>query len=172
MDELSTTTTQSGAPFHAQVAANVYKDGRVVIPIGSELRGRVVGVSQGHRFGRAATLRLRPDAVLLPDGSSYHLFAQLVHTDAREARTDSEGGVEPRSHAVKTMVEYGAGTGGGAVAGAMIAGPPGALGGALVGAGIVTAHLLLQHPRQARLEQGTEVTFSLSEPMDLVPSRN
>jgi hypothetical protein len=42
----------------------------------------------------------------------------------------------------------------------------------VIGAGIVTTHLLLQHPRQARLEQGSEVTFSLSEPMDLVPTRN
>jgi hypothetical protein len=58
------------------------------------------------------------------------------------------------------------------VAGAMIAGPAGALGGALVGAGVVTTHLLLQHPRQARLEEGSEITFSLSEPMELVPTRN
>jgi hypothetical protein len=172
VDELSTTTTQSGAPFRAQVSANVYKDGRVVIPVGSELRGRVVGVSQGHHFGRSATLRLRPDLVVLPDGSAYHLFAQVVSSEARGTKTDNEGGVEPSSQLVKNVAEYGAGSGGGAVAGAVIAGPPGALGGAVIGAGIVTTHLLLQHPRQARLEQGSEVTFSLSEPMDLVPTRN
>ena len=172
VDELSTTTTQSGAPFRAQVAANVYKDGRVVIPVGAELRGKVVGVSQGHHFGRSATLRLRPDLVVLPDGSAYHLYAQLVRTDARGTKADNEGGVQPSSQLVKNVAEYGAGSGGGAVAGAVIAGPPGALGGALIGAGVVTTHLLLQHPRQARLERGSEVTFSLSEPMDLVPPRN
>jgi hypothetical protein len=35
-----------------------------------------VGVSQGHHFGSSATLRLRPDLVLLPDG--FGLFVQSL----------------------------------------------------------------------------------------------
>jgi hypothetical protein len=69
-------------------------------------------------------------------------------------------------------VELGAGSGGGAATGAIFGGPAGAAAGALVGAGIVTAHLLIQHPHEARVEQGSEITFSLTEPMDLLPTRN
>ncbi|HEY0784595.1 MAG TPA: hypothetical protein VGD62_01915, partial [Acidobacteriaceae bacterium] len=72
MQNLSTGSTQDGTPFRGQVAADVYKDGRVVIPMGSELRGHVMSVSQGHRIGAPATLRLRPEVVMLPDGTSYH----------------------------------------------------------------------------------------------------
>ena len=172
MQNLSTGTTQDGTSFRGQVAADVYKEGRVVIPVGSELRGRVLSVTQGHRMGAPATLRLRPEAVLLPDGTSYHLYAQAIHTDASGARTDAEGGIQPSSRVTRNLVELGAGSGGGAATGAIFGGPVGAGVGALVGAGIVTAHLLLQHPHQANVEQGAEVTFSLTEPMDLLPTRN
>jgi hypothetical protein len=172
LGNLSTGSTQDGAEFRGQVAADVYKEGRVVIPVGSELRGRVISVTQGHRMGTPATLRLRPEAVILPDGTAYHLYAQAIRTDAPGARTDDEGGIQPSSRVTRNLVELGAGSGGGAATGAVLGGPVGAGVGALVGAGIVTAHLLIQHPHQARVEQGSEITFSLTEPMELLPTRN
>jgi hypothetical protein len=54
--------------------------------------------------------------------------------------------------------------GGGAITGAVIGGPVGALTGSLIGAGAVTAHLLISHP-QATLEPGTVLIFSLSQPL-------
>ncbi len=172
LQSLSTTHSQSGEPFRAQVAGDVYKEGRVVIPTGSELRGRIVGVSQGHRMGARATLRLRPDSVILPDGTAYHLYAQAISSSQPGTRTDEEGGIHPKAHVTKDLVEYGTGAGSGAIVGGVIAGPVGAGAGALVGAGIITTHLLLQKPESARMEQGSEVVFSLTEPMDLLPTRN
>ncbi len=172
LQALSSTRTQDGEPFRAQVAADVYKEGRVVIPAGSELRGRVASVSQGHRLGARATIRLRPDAVILPDGTAYHLYAQAVSSSAPGTRTDDEGGIQSKTHVVKDLAEYGGGAGGGAILGGIIGGPVGAGAGALVGAGVVTTHLLLQKPAQAKIETGSEVVFSLTEPMDLLPTRN
>jgi hypothetical protein len=172
MDTLSTKDTNAGTAFKAQIATDVYKDGRVIIPAGSELRGRVVSVSQGHHFGPSATLRLRPDVVILPDGTAYHLYGQVVESKAPNTRTDSEGGIQPSSNLKKNAIEYGAGAGTGAVVGAKIAGVHGAVIGSLVGAGVVTAHLLMQHPEIAEVPKGSVVTFSLTEPMDLMPTRN
>jgi hypothetical protein len=172
MDTLSTKETNSGTAFKAQVATDVYKDGRIIIPAGSELRGRVVSVTQGHHFGPSATLRLRPDVVILPDGTAYHLYGQVVESKAPNTRTDSEGGIQPSSHLKKNVLEYGAGAGTGAVVGAKIAGPHGAVIGSLVGAGVITVHLLMQHPEMAEVPAGSVVTFSLTEPMDLMPTRN
>jgi hypothetical protein len=169
---LNTATTQSGSVFRAQISQDVYKDGRVVIPVGSELRGRVVSVSQGHRLGMHATLHLRPDDVLLPDGTAYHLYAEAVGTTERGIRTDDEGGIQTAPHVAKDLTEYGAGAGGGAAVGGVMAGPVGAGAGAIVGAGMVTTHLLLQKPSQARLERGAGVVFSLTEPMALIATRN
>jgi hypothetical protein len=170
--QLSTTETTSGQPFKGIVAFNVYKDGRIIIPAGSELRGRVAGVSQGHHLGNRATLRLRPELVLLPDGTAYHLYAQVIQSQAPGTRTDSEGGIQPSSQIKKEAIEYGVGVGAGAVAGAEIAGPHGAIVGGLVGAGVVTAHLLIQHPHAATVPEGSTVIFSLTEPMALTPTRN
>jgi hypothetical protein len=172
MDTLSTKETNAGTAFKAQVATDVYKNGRVIIPAGSELRGRVVSVTQGHHFGPSATLRLRPDTIILPDGTAYHLYGQVIDTKAPHTRTDSEGGIQPASHLKKDAIEYGAGAGTGALVGAKVAGPTGALVGSLIGAGVITTHLLLQHPEMTELPKGSMVTFSLTEPMDLLPTRN
>jgi hypothetical protein len=172
LDALSTTETSAGSAFRAQVVNDVYKNGKVIIPAGSELRGRVVHVSQGHHFGPAATLRLRPDVIILPDGTAYHLYGQVVESKAPNTRADSEGGIQPATHLKKDAIEYGAGAGTGAIVGAKVAGPTGALVGSLLGAGVITAHLLMQHPQVAEVPKGSIVTFSLTEPMDLLPTRN
>jgi hypothetical protein len=171
-EKLSTRETTVGSSFQGEVVKDVYKDGSVIIPAGSELKGRVIAVSQGHHFGPSATLRLRPDLVLLPDGTAYHLFAQVARSEAPGTRTDSEGGIQPKSQLVKNVAEYGVGAGTGAIIGAYAAGPGGAVAGSLVGAGVITAHLLLQHPTAAVVPKGSIVTFSLTEPMELTPTRN
>jgi hypothetical protein len=172
LDSLSTKETNAGTAFKAQVASDVYKNGRVIIPAGSELRGRVVSVSQGHHFGPAATLRLRPDVIILPDGTAYHLYAQVIESKAPNTRTDSEGGIQPASHLKKEAIEYGAGAGTGAIVGAKFGGVHGAVIGSLVGAGVITVHLMMQHPEMAEVPKGSIVTFSLTEPMNLMPTRN
>jgi len=172
METLSTKETNAGTAFKAQVATDVYKNGRIIIPAGSELRGRVVSVTQGHHFGSAATLRLRPDVIILPDGTAYHLYGQVVESKAPNTRTDNEGGIQPSSHLKKDAIEYGAGAGTGAIVGAKIAGVHGAVIGSLVGAGVITVHMLRQHPEIAEVPKGSIVTFSLTEPMGLTPTRN
>jgi hypothetical protein len=171
-DKLSTNETAAGSPFQGEVIRDVYKGGSVIIPAGSMLKGRVISVSQGHHLGPSATLRLRPDTIILPDGTAYHLYGQVAGSDAPDTRTDSEGGIQPRPHTVKTAVEYGAAAGTGAVVGAYAGGPVGALVGTAVGAGIVTAHILMQHPSAAVVPAGSVVTFSLTEPMALTPTKN
>jgi hypothetical protein len=170
--ELSTTEARPGEAFHAVVDRDVYKEGRVIIPAGAELRGRVVGVSQGHHLGPHATLRLRPETIVLPDGTAYHLYAQAVQSKAPNTRTDDEGGIQASPHYKKDAVEYGAGAGAGAVAGGELAGPVGAGVGSLVGAGVVTAHMMMTKPSAANLPQGSMLVFSLTEPMELTPTKN
>jgi hypothetical protein len=55
------------------------------------------------------------------------------------------------------------------VTGALLGGPVGALAGSLVGAGVVTVHLLVSHP-QAKLEPGAALVFTLTEPLNLIPA--
>ena len=171
-EALSTDDTPVNAPFHGRVMVNVMHSGSVIIPAGSTLRGHVVEVSQGHHFGPAATLRLRPDMVVLPDGTAYHIYAQAEASNADDTRIGSEGAIRPGSHTTRNSVEYGAGVGSGAIVGAAIGGPPGALAGTIIGAGLVTTHLLMQHPNDAAVPAGSDITFGLTEPLYLIPTRN
>lgn len=170
--QLSTSTTQPGSQFSARVAQNVTKDGRVVIPMGATMEGRVLSVSEGRRFRGAASIRLRPDEINLPDGTRYFLHAEVYDiSDRNSTKTDNEGNVVSKDNGKRTLAEGALMSGGGAAAGALIAGVPGAIIGAAAGAGYVTAHWLLEN-HQAVLPKNSEVMFGLTEPMSLVPLRD
>jgi hypothetical protein len=168
LDRLSTADSQSGEPFHTRVASDVLQDGQVLIPAGSEIDGKVTNVSTGS-FGGHGSMRLSPETVILPDGSRYRLYAQVTSTPGSNTRVGTEGQINPGSRLKRNGIEYGGGVGTGLVAGAAIGGPVGALTGSIVGASLVTAHLLVSHP-QAHLEEGTYLTFMLTQPLQLVPS--
>jgi hypothetical protein len=139
----------------------------VVIPAGSEIDGRVVDVSTGHVAGHG-TMRLAPDTVILPNGTRYRLHALLTSTPGSDTRVRGEGEVQPGSRLKRDGIEYGGAVGAGAVTGAIVAGPVGALTGSLIGAGAITVHLLVSHP-QATLDSGTTLMFMLTDSLYLAP---
>lgn len=170
-ERLSSSETEKGEQFHGQVASDVLQDGKVLIPAGSSIEGRVSSVSTGQHLGGHGSLRLKPEAVILPDGTRFQLHAETTGTPGSKTRIGAEGTINPGSRAKKDGIEYGAVVGAGAVTGAVLAGPVGALTGSLVGAGIVTTHIMVDHP-QATLEPGSILLFTLTEPMNLTPSAN
>jgi hypothetical protein len=165
---LSTSTTQPGTIFSARLLAPVMKNDRIVIPVGSTITGRVTSVSEGRRITGGAAIRLRPDEVVLPDGTRYFLHAEVYDLgDTRKVKTGSEGTVVNVAHGKRTFAEASLLGGGAAAAGFMIAGGPAALvlGGAA--AGYVGAHWLLES-KQAVLPKDSQVVFGLTQPMSLV----
>jgi hypothetical protein len=168
LQNLSTAYNESGDAFRTRVASDVLQGGQVLIPAGAEIDGRVMRVSSGH-LGGHGSMHLRPETVILPDGSRYRLYAEISGTPGSKTRVGSEGDINPGSRLKRDGIEYGGGVGAGAVTGAVLAGPAGALTGSLVGAGLVTAHLLISHP-QATLETGTTLLFTLTERLRLVPA--
>ena len=168
LDHLSTATSQPGEKFRTRVASDVIQDGEVLIPAGSELDGTVVGVSDGHAFARGS-MHLRPETVTLPDGSRFRIYAELSGAPGSTVRINGEGGVSAGSRVKKDRLEYGGAVGTGAVTGAILGGPGGALAGTIIGAGVITVHLLVNHP-QASLDSGTVLLFMLDQPLNLVPA--
>jgi len=168
LDRLSTVESKDGDPFRSRVASDVLQDGQVLIPSGAEIDGKVMNVSTGS-LGGHGSMRLNPETVILPNGSRYRLYAQVSGTPGSGTRVGSDGAINPGSHIKRDSIEYGGGVGAGVVAGAAIGGPVGALTGSLVGAGLVTVHLLVNHP-QAHLEEGTVLLFTLTEPLHLEPA--
>ena len=168
-ERLSTAVTAEGARFTAEVVEPVMKDGRVVVPVGAVVEGRVTDLHGGRRISGAATMRLEPRSVMLPDGTHYMIRAQLIDTDqGSRSKIDGEGTLKRRDHPKETLAAVGLATGGAAVAGGMIGGGVGALVGAGIGVGAGTI-VWLRQDRQAVLPEESTLVFSLTEPMPLMP---
>jgi hypothetical protein len=167
LSQLSTVDSEKGEPFRTRVASDVLQGGQVLIPAGSEIDGRVIEVSRGHAGG-SGTMRLQPEAIILPDGTRWHLHAEVTGTPGSRTHVVGEGTIKPNSRAKRDGIEYGGAVGTGVVTGAIVAGPVGALTGGLIGAGAITVHLLVSHP-QARLEPGATLIFQLTDRLYLAP---
>jgi len=169
-EQLSTLTTKPGAKFTAEISEPVMRDGRVVIPMGAVLGGRVTWVHGGKRIGGSAAIHIEPYTVTLPDGSEYLLRARVIDTNSWDnTKVDDEGTIMRSENKGRNAAVMGLTTGSGMAAGAMIGGVPGALIGAGVGAGVSTV-VWLQQDRQAVLPQGLGLVFSLTEPMRVTPA--
>jgi hypothetical protein len=166
LDRLSTADSEKGDPFRSRVASDVLEGGQILIPAGAEIDGHVVDVSSGHTGGHGS-MRLRPETVILPNGSRYRLDAYVAGTPGSHTRVEGEGTIRADSRIKRDSIEYGGAVGAGAVTGAILGGPAGALAGTIIGAGVVTVHLMVSHP-QATLEPGTTLLFTLTEPVNMV----
>ena len=164
---LATFTSKKGDAFSGRVTQPVVMDGKVVIPIGTTVLGRVTRVSEPRRVAGKPTIGITPETVVLPNGERYALNATLVDTSLR-AGTDvnDEGQFKGAGHDTKDLMEIGAGTGGGMLIGGMAAGSKGVLIGGAIGATATVTHWLSKR-RSAMLAPGTELVMELNRPMTL-----
>lgn len=163
MESFSTKASAEGAEWTAAILEPVERDGRVLIPAGSTLRGKVTEVHGGRRISGEAAIHLLPLAVSLPNGSSLGIHAQVIDTSLyRSTKVDEEGTILRRDHRKEEAGVLALTTGSGAAAGAIIAGVPGALVGAGVGAGVSTV-IWLKQDRQTEIPAGTRITFELTK---------
>jgi hypothetical protein len=170
LNDLSSGFSEKGEPFRSRVATDVLANGNVLIPAGSEISGQVVAASTGH-FAGHGSLMLRPDSVTLPNGQSFRLHAVVIGAPATHTHVNSEGMITADSRKLRAGIEYGGAVGVGAVTGAYLGGPVGALAGGLIGAGLVTTHLLVSHP-QAHLDTGDVLMLTVTERVHLDPVTN
>lgn len=83
-------------PIRAELVQPVYVNGRVALPPGTLLDGRITQISSAGRLGRSAEIAFRFETVTLPDGQEQPIAAILTglgDADRGTARLDSEGHV-------------------------------------------------------------------------------
>ncbi|HEV2215812.1 MAG TPA: hypothetical protein VGR64_11020 [Terracidiphilus sp.] len=168
LNNLSSSLSKAGEPFRSRVATDVVSDGQILIPAGAEIDGQVAEATMGG-FAGHGTLVLRPEKVVLPNGSTYALNAMVVDAPDSNTTVGPEGEIRPGSRLRRNEIEYGGVVGTGAVTGAVLGGPVGALAGSAVGAGVVTTHLLVSHP-QTHLDAGAHLILTLTHQMHLEPA--
>jgi hypothetical protein len=169
LDTVLADQTAPGTPFHARLNEDLSYGGNVVIPAGSELRGRVVTAVTSRRIAGRSMIHLRADEFVLPNGQSYPLHAEVIDTMGSDTKVSGEGNIVSEAHAKRAALELAATSGSGAVVGAVVAGPVGAAVGSTVGAGFIGAHYLLAIPT-VDVPQNSTLIFSLTDPMFLTPA--
>jgi hypothetical protein len=166
---LATFSNKAGDPFQARLAEPVMIGGRVVIPAGAMVEGRVTRVSEPRRISGKPTIGIMPEALVLPTGERFFLDATLVDTNAgRDTDVNREGEFKGSGHDRRDQWETGGGTAGGMLIGGLIGGPPGVLIGGVVGAGSTGVHWLSKH-HSAVLPAGTDLTLELNRPLAMTP---
>jgi hypothetical protein len=141
----------SGHHFSATVARPVQVDGKVVLPAGAEVLGKVVEAVPQGRFKGAAVLWLVLESVNV-NGDSYD-----VQTSSVSRSLKGKG--------KRTATFIGGGAGGGALIGGLAGGGKGALIGAALGAGAGTAGAAYTGEKEIVLPAESALTFRLAEPL-------
>lgn len=150
---LSTASSRPGDLAMAVVREDVSEGGRVVIPAGSELRGRVTHAVRGGKTKGNARLVFAFDEIELR-GRSHPLSTSAVDITAKDSHK-------------KDAAIIGGGTAGGALVGAAVDGKKGAGLGALLGAAAGGGVVLSTRGADVSLSSGTPLRVRLAEPLRL-----
>jgi len=166
---LATFSNKAGDPFHARLTQAVMLNGKMAIPAGALVEGRVTKVAEPRRVSGKPTIGILPETLVLPTGERFPLDATLIDTNAgRDTDVNQEGEFKGSGHDRRDQLETGGGTAGGMLIGGLIGGPPGIVIGGVVGAGSTGVHWLSKH-RSAMLPAGTTLTIELNRPLAMAP---
>jgi hypothetical protein len=153
IDDINSEQHRPGEEFAATVAAPVAVGDRVVIPIGSDARIRLVNAKQAGRM--AGRSELEVELVGLALGSNTYAVESSVH--------EQQGA----SRGKRTAATIGGGAALGGLIGAVAGKGKGAAIGAAVGAGAGTAVQAATKGEQVRIPSETKLDFALRTPITL-----
>ncbi len=123
-NQLSSGTNAVEDRFEATTLVDLTRDGRIIVPAGSTIRGVVSAVDKASRADRKGSLRLSFDRITV-NGRHYDIKGTV--TQMMEGSTGNE------------VKKVGGGAAAGAIIGALLGGGKGALLGAMIGGGGMVA---------------------------------
>jgi hypothetical protein len=161
---LSTRKSRIGDRFVGRITRPVAVNGRTVIPVGAHVNGVVLKADEPRRIKGHSSIGLRPDYVVLADGTTLDIAANIVDTsDPKQYHVTEEGRIKgPAVHDL-TNVETTALAGTGAIGGMIVAGPIGMLVGAGSGAAISGGHALTKR-HEMMIPTSLEIIAELNRP--------
>ena len=166
-DALSSAKTRVGDPFTSSVAEAITVNGQTLIPAGSTVIGRIDRKSQPRRYAGHPSIRLRPEKLMLPNGRTFTINASVVDSGSpRHTKVSERGNITGPEAPTLQKAETVALTGTGAIAGGIIAGPPGLLIGSATGATVSAGHYLVKR-HSLELPAGTVLILELNSPVQL-----
>lgn len=166
---VNTKTAALGDPLYFETIYPVVVNSRILIPVGSFVRGSVTHVKRPGRLKGRGELYVRFDVLTLPNGYTVELSASLrtaganqdEEVDREEGRVKADSSKREDIGTVATTTATGAGIG--AIAGR----GKGVAIGAGAGAAAGLAAVLLTRGRELELPRGTTVDIVFDRPLEL-----
>jgi len=145
---ISSQTSRSGDRVVARLAEGVRVGEKVVVPAGSEVRGRVTAAVPSGRVKTRARLAFAFDTLVL-DGKEHAIGTGAIDITAGDTHK-------------KDAVTIGIGAGAGAIVGGIAKGGKGAAIGTLIGGAAGTGVVLANTGKEVKLGAGSRVTVRLT----------
>ena len=166
---ISTHSAKPGDSVYFQTAFPVTQDNRIIIPVGSYVRGAILEAKRPGRVKGRGEIRLRLDTLILPNGYTINLNAAPTSGDTGgKEKVDSEGKIEGDSSKGRDVATVASTAGQGAIIGA-IAGrtAKGAGIGAGIGGAVGLAAVLLTRGPEVELPRGSTLDIVLERSLTL-----
>jgi len=164
---ISTATAKPGDSVYFRTSFPITINNKVVVPVGSYLRGEISDSKRPGRVKGKGELRLRLNTLIFPNGYTVDMNAEPHSTDGGQTKTDSEGKITgpggKGADAAKVATATVAGAGIGAIAG----GGKGAGIGAGAGGVVGLAAVLLSRGPEAQLPRGSSMDLVLERDLQL-----
>jgi len=164
---ISTNSAKPGDSVYFRTSFPVTMNNKVVIPVGSYLRGEVTDSKRPGRVKGKGELRIRLNTLILPNGYTVDLNAEPHSTDAGGTKTDSEGKITGPGGKGKDAETIATTTVAGAGIGAIAGGGKGAGIGAGIGGVAGLAAVLLSRGPDAQLPRGSSMDLVLERDLQL-----
>jgi hypothetical protein len=164
---ISTNSAKPGDSVYFRTSFPVTMNNKVVIPVGSYLRGEVTESKRPGRVKGKGQLRIRLNTLIFPNGYTVDLNAEPHSTDAGGTKTDSEGKITGPGGKGKDAETIATTTVTGAGIGAIAAGGKGAGIGAGIGGVAGLAAVLLSRGPEAQLPRGSSMDLMLERDLQL-----
>src|SRR5882762_9066243 len=164
---ISTYSARPGDSVYFRTSFPITINNKVVVPVGSYLRGEVTDAKRPGRVKGKGELRIRLNTMILPNGYTVDLNAEPHSTDAGKTSTDSEGKITGPGGKGKDAGTIATTTATGAGIGAIAAGGKGAGIGAGIGGVAGLAAVLLSRGPEAQLPRGSTLDIVLEHDLQL-----
>src|SRR5216683_4417425 len=169
---ISTRSAKPGDSVYLQTSFPITQNNRVVIPVGSYLRGELLESKRPGRVKGRGEFRLRLDTLILPNGYTVSLNAAPRSADSGGKETmDPEGKVTGGGGKGKDVGTVAQTTAAGAGIGAIAHGVKGLGIGAGIGAAAGLAAVLLTRGPEAELPRGSTLDIVLEHDLSLDSSQ-
>jgi hypothetical protein len=161
---ISTATAKPGDSVYFRTSFPITINNKVVVPVGSYLRGEVSDAKRPGRVKGKGELRLRLNTLIFPNGYTVDMNAAPNSTDGgTQTKTDSEGKITGPGGKGSDAAKVATGTIAGAGLGGIAGGGIGAGAGGLVG----LAAVLLSRGPEAQLPRGSSMDLVLERDLQL-----